>query len=114
MVTRSDAYGRPLGRRAFLGAAAAVLVAACAPQRGAGALAPLAARPAANEWPDLFWRATPEVQEAYRYALANRDVLQYMPCFCGCVAAGHRSNYDCYVREARADGTVLLDGMSFG
>lgn len=50
----------------------------------------------------------------YRYAVANRNVLQYMPCFCGCGAGGHTSNYDCYVDAVLPDGRVRLDTMSFG
>ncbi|MGH2355229.1 MAG: PCYCGC motif-containing (lipo)protein [Chloroflexota bacterium] len=74
----------------------------------------LVARPDRNEWPDRFWKAAPEVQEAYRYALAHPDILQYMPCFCGCGVQGHRSNRDCYIRDVRTDGAVVLDPMSFG
>ena len=33
-----------------------------------------------------------EVQEAYRFALANPDVLEVMPCYCGCNQAGHENN----------------------
>ena len=36
----------------------------------------------------------------YRYAVVNRETLRYMPCFCGCVNAGHGSNFDCYVRRS--------------
>jgi hypothetical protein len=50
----------------------------------------------------------------YRYAVANEAILKWFPCYCGCVAQGHRSNYDCYVREALPDGRVRLDTMSFG
>ena len=70
--------------------------------------------PADDLWPDGFGQAPAEVQEAYRYAVVNRDALQWMPCFCGCGADGHRSNFDCYVRELRDDGSVVLDSMSFG
>lgn len=50
----------------------------------------------------------------YRYAAANRQTLQYIPCFCGCVEGGHRDNFDCYVREVFPDGRIRLDVMSFG
>jgi len=40
--------------------------------------------------------------------------MQYIPCFCGCVAQGHTCIQDCYVSEFRNDGTVVLDPMSFG
>jgi hypothetical protein len=104
---------------------AGVTLAACgpsraptfAPQSGSGGTSTggsLIAIPAKNEWPDRFLKAAPDVQEAYRFALANKDTLQYMPCYCGCVNDGHTSNYDCYVKEARPDGSFLLEPMSFG
>ncbi len=69
--------------------------------------------PAKNVWPEHFQRAPADVQEAYRYAVVNYDTLRWMPCFCGCGANGHVSNFDCYVREVRDDGSVLLDPMGF-
>ena len=105
-------------RREFLLTGAGVVaLAACGPGPGArpgDALTPLYARPALNEWPAQFRELPPDVQEAYRYAAANRDVLRYMPCFCGCVSGGHTSNFDCYVREVYPDGRIRLDTMSFG
>lgn len=74
----------------------------------------LVAKPGSNQWPKQFWDAAPEVQEAYRFAVANPNVLQYIPCYCGCVNQGMTSNHDCYVQESRSDGTVVLDPMSFG
>ncbi len=76
--------------------------------------AALVAWPSQNRWPERFQRAQPDVQEAYRYAVANPQVLQYFPCFCGCEDEGHTSNKDCYIDEFRSDGSVLLDSMSFG
>ncbi len=92
------------------------VLSSCAPPEGAqgtlGADA-LLAWPAENRWPDAFWRAAPAVQEAYRFALANPQVLEYVPCFCGCGRSGHLSLKDCYVRGFRADGSVQLDAMGF-
>ncbi len=94
----------------------ATFVAACAPQaaRPADALVPLYANPARNEWPSEFAQLPAEVQAMYRYAVVNEATLKWFPCYCGCVAAGHRSNFDCYVREVLPDGRVRLDTMSFG
>jgi hypothetical protein len=107
-------------RRAFLGLlgpGAALLLAACSGGATSASLATggqLIAKPSENQWPDLFWKSPADVQEAYRYALANPDVLQYFPCFCGCVNQGHTSNKDCYIQQARPDGSFLLEPMSFG
>jgi hypothetical protein len=52
---------------------------------------------------------SPEFQEAYRFALANRDVLEKIPCYCGCGSVGHMNNYMCYVQSQSADGQVVFD-----
>jgi hypothetical protein len=105
---------RTLGRRAFLAAAALALSACAAPRATtppptSGQLA----RPATDEWPTAFWQAASSAQTAYRYAVGHRDELQFVPCYCGCGADGHRSNWDCYVDELRPDGEVLLDDHGF-
>lgn len=107
-----------MNRRRFLVVAGGALLAACtsADQRAKtdDGLRPLYARPDQNEWPDEFLQLPAETQAAYRYAVANHDTLQYIPCFCGCVNQGHGSNFDCYVREVYPDGRIRLDTMSFG
>lgn len=105
-----------LSRRHFVrgmaGLAGGLLV-ACSDKKPA-AVPPLLARPAENVWPEMFWQADAETQETYRYAVANQESLRYIPCFCGCNEMGHTSVFDCYVRDIRKDGTVVLDPMSFG
>jgi len=106
-----------MNRRRFLLAGGAVVLAACAsakPARPEDALTAIYARPDKNEWPDEFLRLPADTQATYRYATANHDTLQYIPCFCGCVNAGHTSNFDCYVSEVYPDGRIRLDTMSFG
>jgi hypothetical protein len=54
------------------------------------------------------WKARPDYvralpgkwQEAYAFALARPDVLQWIPCYCGCDGLGHRSNLDCFFKQA--------------
>jgi uncharacterized protein with PCYCGC motif len=75
---------------------------------------PYKAWPSENRWPAQFLSAPADVQEAYRYAVVNHDVLQYIPCFCGCVESGHTSNFDCYVAAQGPDGSIILDPMSYG
>jgi uncharacterized protein with PCYCGC motif len=49
-----------------------------------------------------------EIASLYRYAAEHGDELQYIPCFCGCVRFGHRSNRDCYIKSVNADGTLTF------
>ncbi len=58
--------------------------------------------------------AAVSVQEAYRFAIANPDALKNVPCYCGCGAAGHTSNYSCYVKEVKPSGEVIFDQHALG
>jgi len=53
-----------------------------------------------------FAMGNTRAEEAYRYAAANPEVLQYIPCYCGCGNIGHRHNGDCYVQERDGDGRI--------
>jgi hypothetical protein len=65
--------------------------------------------------PDFVRNEAPlHVQEAYRFAAANPDVLAQYPCYCGCDAVGHESNLDCFVKDIQADGTIVFDSHGFG
>jgi hypothetical protein len=54
------------------------------------------------------------VLEAYRFAAANPDVLTQVPCYCGCGAMGHTSNYACYVSGKNDDGSLAFDSHALG
>jgi len=102
-------------RRSLLtGFLLAPLLAACGRSPAKDRHDQLIAWPAQDRWPPIFYQASTEAQEAYRYAVTHPEILQYFPCYCGCVEWGHRSVLDCSVREFRADGSVVLDSMTFG
>jgi hypothetical protein len=46
------------------------------------------------------------VKAAYEFAARHPEVLEYMPCFCGCERGGHRGNHDCFVERRDASGKV--------
>jgi hypothetical protein len=54
------------------------------------------------------------VQEAYQFNVANPDVMSQIPCYCGCGAMGHTSNYDCYVAGKNVDGSIKYDRHALG
>src|SRR4030066_1171032 len=54
------------------------------------------------------------VQQAYQFALANPDVLKQIPCYCGCGAIGHTSNYSCYVSGVDANEKASFDTHALG
>lgn len=66
-------------------------------------------------------QAAPQVvQQAYQFAAANPEVMQQIPCYCGCGAMGHTSNYACYVSNVGADtdhpasGEITFDTHALG
>ncbi|MCG7343139.1 PCYCGC domain-containing protein [Sporosarcina sp. ACRSL] len=51
-----------------------------------------------------------DVRLVYQLAASAPDVLEYMPCYCGCgEIAGHGNNLNCFVDEIREDGSVVWD-----
>lgn len=63
-----------------------------------------------SDLPDFVLGAEPEMQEAYRFAIANPDILKQYPCYCGCQEVlAHMHNLDCYIKQINPDGSVELD-----
>lgn len=56
--------------------------------------------------PNMVPRPAELIAEVYEYAGRNPDVLEFVPCFCGCETAGHRANSHCFVQSRNADGSV--------
>ncbi len=89
-------------------------IAGCSAEGKAGtanhtfAMAPLTDMPAEVQ------QAPVAVQQAYQFAVANPEILQQIPCYCGCGAMGHASNYACYVADTGADGEVVYDNHALG
>ena len=54
------------------------------------------------------------VQEAYQFNTANPDIMQDIPCYCGCGDIGHTSNYDCYVSNVDPSGKTTFDNHALG
>jgi hypothetical protein len=67
-----------------------------------------------NQLPDHIRQAPVQVREAYQFAVANPDLVEAVPCYCGCAPAGHDSNYDCYVADVTAGGEVIYDNHALG
>jgi hypothetical protein len=67
-----------------------------------------------DELPAEVQSAPASVRTAYQFAAANPDVMEDLPCYCGCGGIGHTSNYDCYVAEVAANGKIRFDGHALG
>lgn len=68
-----------------------------------------------SQLPPALQQAPINVREAYRFALANKDILEKIPCYCGCGGVGHQSNYNCYVQDdGSVSGQLVLDSHAYG
>jgi hypothetical protein len=54
------------------------------------------------------------VQEAYQFSAANPDVMENIPCYCGCGNIGHTSNYACYISQVDDKGNIAFDNHALG
>jgi hypothetical protein len=54
--------------------------------------------PEGVEQPVSLAQMPPSTQEAYLWAANHYDVLQYIPCYCGCNGA-HKNNFECYYKH---------------
>jgi hypothetical protein len=64
--------------------------------------------------PEEVLAAPKTVQQAYQFAVANPEIMKQVPCYCGCGAMGHTSNFACYISDVSADGTVTYDTHALG
>lgn len=56
--------------------------------------------------PNMAPRPAELITEVYEFAGRRPDILEFVPCFCGCESAGHRANAHCFVQERNEDGSV--------
>ena len=68
-----------------------------------------------NDWSAIEeLGALNETKEAYQFAVDHPEVLNYMPCYCGCYEEdGHTSNTNCFVDRVE-DNKAILDDMGLG
>jgi hypothetical protein len=55
---------------------------------------------------DSLWTPSSDTAALYSAAILHREALSYLPCFCGCQEAGHRSNWNCYFSESALGGII--------
>ncbi|MFD2330111.1 PCYCGC motif-containing (lipo)protein [Cohnella sp. GCM10020058] len=49
-----------------------------------------------------------EVRTVYQLAAVAEDILQWIPCYCGCgEGQGHKNNFNCFIKEKNDDGSVI-------
>jgi hypothetical protein len=62
-----------------------------------------------EDMPHEVQSAPVRTQEAYQFAVANPEMADAIPCYCGCGGMGHTSSYDCYVAGVDEAGVMQFD-----
>lgn len=53
------------------------------------------------------------IKNVYQAAAQNQDLLQYIPCYCGCAeSANHESNLHCFIGDHSTEEAVVWDDHS--
>lgn len=61
-----------------------------------------------------YVRGNAQTEEAYQFALQHPQIVQWMPCYCGCQGMGHGSNLDCYYKQGQpGDQAAYEEHASF-
>ena len=89
-------------------------LAGCSSESTAGASTHSFAMATLDDMPAEVQQAPVAVQQAYQFAVANPEILEQIPCYCGCGAMGHTSNYACYVAGVNEDGVIEYDNHALG
>lgn len=61
-----------------------------------------------NQFPE-FAKRSKDVETAYQYAIKEPQILNKIPCYCGCYQIGHQSVENCFVKEFKKDGGVIFE-----
>ncbi|WP_245948297.1 PCYCGC domain-containing protein [Paenibacillus sambharensis] len=63
-----------------------------------------------DELPSFLDSKPEELVNVYRLAAEHSDLLDWIPCYCGCgTIAGHTSSRNCFIYEVQEDGTMVWD-----
>ncbi|GIN87234.1 hypothetical protein J6TS2_36200 [Heyndrickxia sporothermodurans] len=59
--------------------------------------------------PKFLTGTSETVQTIYQAAAEHQELLEHMPCYCGCGEMGHQNNYDCFIQENKKNGAIVWD-----
>lgn len=65
---------------------------------------------AANVMPTFLMDKNEQMQTIYGAAAHHHELLEYIPCYCGCAESGnHKNALNCFVYEIKENGEVVWD-----
>lgn len=59
--------------------------------------------------PSAVQAADERTQQAYRFAVANPEAAEEVPCYCGCIGLDHDTSLDCYIAGVDTEGDIEFD-----
>jgi len=63
-----------------------------------------------HQLPSFVKNLDPKVGEVYQRVAENTELLDWIPCYCGCGSSvEHKSNRDCFIHEIKANGSIVWD-----
>ncbi|GIN92910.1 hypothetical protein J22TS1_39610 [Siminovitchia terrae] len=63
-----------------------------------------------QELPEFLEGKPEDMQIVYQAAALNKELLEKMPCYCGCgESVGHKDNYDCFIHDNKDDDRIVWD-----
>lgn len=63
-----------------------------------------------TELPSFLDGQSEEIRKIYLLSAEYADVLEFIPCYCGCgESAGHKSNLNCFIQERKENGAIVWD-----
>jgi hypothetical protein len=69
--------------------------------------------PAGIEQPVWMLNATQSLKDSYAWAAQHQDVLQYIPCWCGCNMQ-HKNNFECYWQHDEKGTITAYEEHAYG
>ncbi len=67
-----------------------------------------------TDLPDFARQAEPRVRDAYRFVVANPEVMTKIPCYCGCGSMGHQHARQCFIKNVAPSGQIEFDNHAAG
>jgi hypothetical protein len=63
-----------------------------------------------HQLPSFLSYGNAYARETYTIAAAHYELLQWIPCYCGCgQTVRHKNNQDCFIRGIKRNGQVIWD-----